>query len=171
LGLLFAFIATTTTNLTGYLPGLINSFGRIFKLNWNKAIIIITIAAFFIAPWYVKNSIEVAYQLLNITWYYSMFLGPIVGIMITDYWILRKRKLNVKELYKEESKKYSNGINWKGIIAFIMGIGIEYILALLQGKLFYVYFIPLPGFELVWYYGLITSSISYYLLSKLFRKK
>lgn len=170
LGLSFAFIATTTTNLTGYLPGLINSLARIFKLSWNKSIIIITIAAFFIAPWYVKNSIEVAYQLLDITWYYSMFLGPIVGIMITDYWILRKGKLNVKELYKEESENYSNGANWKGVAAFLMGIGIEYALAALQGRIFYVYFIPLPGFELVWYYGLITSSISYYLLDKILQK-
>ncbi|MCS7098304.1 MAG: cytosine permease [Candidatus Methanomethyliaceae archaeon] len=169
LGLFFAFLATTTTNLTGYLLGLMNAFCKIFKLSWNRTIVIITISAFLIAPWYIRNSMEVAYQLLDITWYYSMFLGPLVGVMITDYWIIRKRKLNVKELYREESKKYNNGINWNGIGALIMGILLEYIIAAIQEKLFYVYFIPLPGFELVWYYGLIFSSISYLLLNKIRR--
>ncbi|MCC6013791.1 MAG: cytosine permease [Candidatus Verstraetearchaeota archaeon] len=165
-GLLFAFLATATTMLTGYLPGIVNVFAKVFKLSWRKTIIITSILSFFIAPWYVKESLEVAYKLIDIMWYYSMFLGPIVGIMITDYWIVRKRIILINEIYHKNPFNSS----YIGIISLIIGIIAEYILAIYQGKLYYVYIFPLPGLELVWYYGLIISSISYYLLSIIKKK-
>jgi cytosine/uracil/thiamine/allantoin permease len=43
---------------------------------------------------------------------YSSLLGPIGGIMIVDYYFIRKQQLNVVELYKEKGKySFSGGFN------------------------------------------------------------
>lgn len=167
-GLFFAFLATATTALTGYLPGIMNAFIRIFKLNWNKVIILLTVMSFFIAPWYIKDSLGIAYQLLNITWYYSMFLGPVAGVMIVDYWLVRRRNIIIKELYNNgRGSIYHNGVFWAGVGAFTIGIVGQYITAIIQGKFHYAFGIPLPGLELAWYYGFVISGLAYYIWSKL----
>jgi NCS1 family nucleobase:cation symporter-1 len=54
---------------------------------------------------------------------YSALLGPIAGIMVADYWILRRRNLDVRELYVANGRyRYSNGINWWAIVALVIGI-------------------------------------------------
>jgi NCS1 family nucleobase:cation symporter-1 len=165
LGLLFAFLATSTTNLTGDIPATTNAVIRIFRFSWNKALIIATIIAFFIGPWwYVQNSIGMAYQLLNFNWYYSMFLGPIAGVMVVDYWVVRRKKVNIEELYKDRGAYYyQGGVLWAGVGSFIIGVLGEYVASLFQGGLYYAFGIPLPGLELAWYYGFIISGIVYYI--------
>jgi NCS1 family nucleobase:cation symporter-1 len=73
---------------------------------------------------------------------YSIFLSAIIGILIVDYYILRKRSLILHGLYSSQGNYwYTNGINWIAIIALAVGIGAGFV-----GK-----FIPtLYGF---YYYG------------------
>ncbi|MBC7113943.1 MAG: cytosine permease, partial [Candidatus Methanomethyliales bacterium] len=168
LGLFFAFLSTGTTALTGYLPGIMNAFIRIFGLTWRKVLFMVTVLSFFIAPWYIKDSLGIAYQLLNITWYYSMFLGPVAGVMIVDYWLVRRRRIVVEELYNNDSKSiYKNGVFWTGVGSFIIGLIGQYIAAIIQGKFYYAFGFPLPGLELAWYYGFIISGLAYYIWSRL----
>ena len=54
---------------------------------------------------------------------YSALLGPIAGILITDYFLVRKTELDVGELFKMDGVyAASNGWNWAGITAFVMGV-------------------------------------------------
>ena len=49
-------------------------------------------------------------------------LSAIVGILFTDYYVIRKRRVNVHDLYKDNGQfKYMNGINMAGMIAWIIG--------------------------------------------------
>jgi nucleobase:cation symporter-1, NCS1 family len=49
-------------------------------------------------------------------------LSAIVGILFTDYYVLRKRRVNVQDLYKENGQfKYMNGVNMAGLISWIVG--------------------------------------------------
>lgn len=49
-------------------------------------------------------------------------LTAIVGIMFADYYLLRKRRLNVEELYEISGQyKYMNGFNLAGLISWIIG--------------------------------------------------
>lgn len=49
-------------------------------------------------------------------------LASIVGILVADYYFLRKRRVNVPELYESEGQyKYLNGVNWAGIISWAIG--------------------------------------------------
>lgn len=54
---------------------------------------------------------------------YSMFLGPIAGIMMSDFWVLRNRHLNRSSLYRHpEIYSFFYGFNLRAFLAFICGI-------------------------------------------------
>lgn len=49
-------------------------------------------------------------------------LAGLVGILFTDYYIIRKRRLNVKELYEQNGQyRYHAGLNWAGLISWAIG--------------------------------------------------
>ena len=52
---------------------------------------------------------------------YSALLGPIAGIMIIDYWLLRRTQLHIVELYNVDSKLYPK-FRLSAIIALVLGI-------------------------------------------------
>jgi len=51
---------------------------------------------------------------------YSALLGPIAGIMIVDYWLLRRRELDVPDLYRT-SGRYA-GVNRSAVLALVLGV-------------------------------------------------
>jgi NCS1 family nucleobase:cation symporter-1 len=54
---------------------------------------------------------------------YGSLLGAIGAVMIVDYWILRKRQLDLAELYKLDGRySYSGGWNWRAIAAVLIGV-------------------------------------------------
>ena len=54
---------------------------------------------------------------------YSALLGPIAGILIIDYYFIRKTEINVDDLYQEHGQYYySNGWNIAAVIAFVVGV-------------------------------------------------
>jgi NCS1 family nucleobase:cation symporter-1 len=72
-------------------------------------------------PWLLVNNAG-AYIF---TWLvgYGSLLGAIGAVMIVDYWIIRRRRLDLAELYKPAGRySYSNGWNWKAIAAVFIGV-------------------------------------------------
>ena len=72
-------------------------------------------------PWVLFNNVG-AYIF---TWLvgYGSLLGAIGAVMIADYWILRRRRLDVTELYKPDGRYvYSGGWNWRAIAAVLIGV-------------------------------------------------
>jgi len=54
---------------------------------------------------------------------YSALLGPIGGIMIADYYILRRRQLHLAGLYRTDSEyRYTNGFSLIAIFALIVAV-------------------------------------------------
>jgi NCS1 family nucleobase:cation symporter-1 len=54
---------------------------------------------------------------------YSSFLGPVAGILIADYFLLRGTELNVDDLYRREGRyEYSRGVNPRALVALAIGI-------------------------------------------------
>jgi NCS1 family nucleobase:cation symporter-1 len=54
---------------------------------------------------------------------YSSLMGAIGGILIADYWVLRRCQLAPIDLFKLEGRyTYTNGINWRAMIALVLGI-------------------------------------------------
>jgi nucleobase:cation symporter-1, NCS1 family len=72
-------------------------------------------------PWLLLDS----YGAYVFTWLvgYGSLLGAIGAVMIADYWILRRRQLDLAELYKLDGRySYSNGWNWRAIAAVFIGV-------------------------------------------------
>ncbi|GAE45652.1 possible pyrimidine permease in reductive pathway [Mesobacillus boroniphilus JCM 21738] len=77
-------------------------------------------------------------------------LSAIVGILFTDYYILRKRRVNVQELYEEHGQfRYLNGFNMAGMIAWILGGAAAYMM---------------PSYSFI--VGFAVGAIAYYVLAK-----
>src|SRR5207237_3698974 len=54
---------------------------------------------------------------------YSGLMGAIAGILICDYWVLRKQKLNLADLFDPKGQySYSNGVNWRAIAALVIAV-------------------------------------------------
>lgn len=56
---------------------------------------------------------------------YSGLLGPVAGVMIADYFILRRARLRVDDLYSRNGiYEYDGGVNWRAVIALGVGIAV-----------------------------------------------
>lgn len=78
---------------------------------------IISIAA---TPWNIQYSAASFSAFLG---GYALFLGPIAGIMMSDFWILRNRHLNLSSLYRHpDIYSFFHGFNIRAFVAFVCGI-------------------------------------------------
>ena len=51
---------------------------------------------------------------------YSSLMGAIGGILIADYWVLRRRELSVPDLFAVSGRyTFSNGVNWRAVAALV----------------------------------------------------
>jgi NCS1 family nucleobase:cation symporter-1 len=54
---------------------------------------------------------------------YGSLLGAIGAVMIVDYWIVRRRQLDLADLYKHDGRYgYTGGWNWRAIVAVLVGV-------------------------------------------------
>ncbi len=56
---------------------------------------------------------------------YSALLGPVAGVMIADYFVLRRTRLKLDDLYcRQGIYEYDGGVNWRGVTALAAGIAV-----------------------------------------------
>jgi nucleobase:cation symporter-1, NCS1 family len=86
---------------------------------------------------------------------YAAFLGPVAGIMICDYFIIRRRVLLVDDLYlRGGAYEYSRGVNWRALLALLLGAWTALIgLVVPSVRVLYDY---------SWLVGFAVSFVSYY---------
>ena len=90
---------------------------------------------------------------------YSGLLGPIAGIMITDYFLVRGRQLDVQDLYRRGGQyEYANGVNWKAIFALGAGIVLA-LIGLILPPVRWLY-------DYAWFVGFAVSGIVYLVLMR-----
>jgi NCS1 family nucleobase:cation symporter-1 len=88
---------------------------------------------------------------------YSGFLGPIAGVLICDYFLIRKKILHVEDLYQRGGAyEYRHGFNWQAIAALTAGAGVAFIgLAVPPLRVLYNY---------AWFVGFVVSFFAYFAL-------
>jgi NCS1 family nucleobase:cation symporter-1 len=127
IGVVFALgalaLATLTTNLAANVVAPAYGFSNLNpgKISFTMGGYITAGIGIAIFPW---KLLETAGGYL-FTWLigYSALLGPIAGILIADYFLLRKCQLNVDDLFRADGQYSLNrGWNWVGMSAFIIGI-------------------------------------------------
>ena len=87
---------------------------------------------------------------------YSSLLGPIAGIMMVDYFLIKNQNLDLVSLYKEGGEYPM--VNWAGFIAFGVPVVLT-IIAITTGFMSWFY-------DYGWFTGAISGAIVYYFAAR-----
>lgn len=163
-------ISTLATNIAANIVSPANDFANLApkKINFKIGGYITGVIGILIFPWkLVEDPSGYIYSWLI---GYSALLGPIGGIMITDYYFIRKQKLVVDDLYSHSGQySYSRGFNTTAILALIIGILPNIPGFLLQVKAISAEVMPAwinNLYHYAWFVGFLVSGIVYLLLTK-----
>ncbi len=170
LGLIVIAIDTVSCNIAANLVCSAYDFASIApsRIDYRRGALITACIGLFMMPWKLLEST----QGYIFTWLtgYGALLGPIAGILIADYWLVRGTRLDLEGLYREDGPyRYGNGWNERALIALALGIAPN-----LPGFLA----VATPGvfggvgglwtgiYTYAWFVGVGVSLVSYSLMMK-----
>lgn len=168
-GLVLLLLATMTTNLAANVVAPANGFSNIAPraISYRMGGFITAGLGIAIMPW---RLLETAGSYLFV-WLvgYSSLLGPIAGILISDYFAVRRGRLKTEALYRRgDVYEYSRGWNLNAVLALALGVlpslpGFLTAVAVIDGAP--AFFVRL--YDYAWFVGAFTSGIAYYVLMRL----
>jgi len=117
------FAAQLTTNMAANVVSPSNDFSNLNPrlISYVTGGLITAIVGILMMPWKVMASMG-AYIF---TWLigYSGLMGAIAGILISDYWVIRKQHLDLEGLFDPDGPySYGSGFNWRAIVALCVAI-------------------------------------------------
>ena len=163
-------ISTLATNIAANIVSPANDFSNLApqKINFRTGGYITGIIGVLIFPW--KLIADPNGYIFTWLIAYSSLLGPVGGIMIADYYFIRKKELNLIDLYKEKGAySYAKGFNSKAIIALLLGIAPNVPGFLLQIKVVSATAFPAwisHLYNYAWFVGFLVSGGLYLFLMK-----
>ena len=121
--LIVLLVDTVSVNLAANLVGPAYDFSALAPrhISYRTGGFITAGIALVMMPWKILEST----QGYIFTWLigYSALLGPIAGILIVDYYFIRKTELRVEQLYRDDGVySYGSGWNMAAIVAFVLGV-------------------------------------------------
>ena len=158
LGLIALLVATLNVNIGANVVGPSNDFANLAPkfISFRTGGLITGALGLAIMPWRLMSS---SHNYLGWLVDYSAVLGPVAGIMVSDYFLVRRRVLNVDALYRWKGVyEYRNGFNGVALISLAVGI-----VAALVGR-----FVPAFEwlFKLAWFVGFFVASAVYLVLMR-----
>lgn len=117
------FIAQLSTNLAANVVSPSNDFSNLNPklISYVTGGLITAVIGIVMMPWKIMQSAG-DYVFIWLVGY-SGLMGAIAGIMICDYWLLRRQQLNLRELFDPAGRyAYGGGVNWRALAALIIGI-------------------------------------------------
>ncbi len=152
-------IATLAVNIAANVVSPANDFANAFpsKINFQRGGLITGLLGIAMMPWELLANAE---RYIN-GWLvgYSGSLGSVAGVLIVDYWILRKTKLDLRGLYTTDGAyRYSGGWNIPAVIATLLGAGVA-----LAGA----FWEPMkPIYDWSWFVGFGLAGVSYWAMMR-----
>jgi len=122
-------LATLSTNTAANIVSPTNDFQNVFPklINSIRGTLLTGLIGIIIMSWellrklgWVVSDVSIESLYSNFLLAYSSLLGPIAGIMITDYFLVKKQKINLVDIYLLDGE-YPR-VNYAGIISFILPI-------------------------------------------------
>jgi NCS1 family nucleobase:cation symporter-1 len=134
-------IATLATNIAANVVSPANDFAHLWprRISFRIGGFITGLVGILIQPWYLLASAGTYIY----TWLvgYSLLLGAVGGVLIADYIVIRRTRLDQAGLYTKDGPYwYWQGFNWLAVIALSLGIAVS-----LPGFLAAVQLVPLEG--------------------------
>lgn len=121
LGALTFMIATIGINIVANFVSPAFDFSNVAPqhISWRTGGMIAAVGSIFLTPWNLYNNPEVIHYTLDIL---GSFIGPLFGILIADFYLVRKQQVVVDDLYTLSPKGrywYSKGYNLKAVWTMI----------------------------------------------------
>ncbi len=165
LSMLMIILATISTNTAANIVSPTNVFQNVAPrfINENKGVIITGIIGIALMSWELLKKLgwletDVSVESLYSNWLigYSSLLGPIAGIMVVDYFLVKNQAYDVLALYQDDAGYPA--WNTAGFIAFLVPVGLT-LIAITTGALgwFYTY---------GWFTGSILGGLIYYFAAR-----
>ena len=117
-------VAQIGTNLSANVISCANDLTSLCPkyINIRRGVILATItAAWIMVPWKIIHSAE---SLLSFMSGLGIFLAPIAAILGADYWVTKRKHIDVPSLYRAHGRYRYNefGTNWRAVVAFIISV-------------------------------------------------
>lgn len=150
-------VATLTTNIAANVVSPANDFANLLprRISFRTGGLITAVLGIVMMPWKLLSD----YGTYIFGWLigYSSFLGPIAGVLIADYFIVRRQKLKVTDLYmRKGSYEFTSGFNLKAIIALASGVAVA-LVGLVVPEVRFLY-------DYAWFVGFGVAFIVYLLV-------
>src|SRR5205823_10143748 len=118
-------VATLNTNVAANVVSPSNDFSNLnpHLISFRTGGLITGVIGVLMMPWKLMSD----FSAYIFGWLvgYSGLLGPIAGVMIADYFIIRKSELNVRDLYLRGGEyEYTNGVNVRALLSLALGIAV-----------------------------------------------
>lgn len=128
------------------------------KINFTRGGLISALVSLLVMPWKLYSTpVVINYFLGGL----GAFLGPLFGIMMIDYYLIRRGRVPVPELYIADDRSrfyYRKGVNPRALIAFVPTAAVTAVIALV------------PSFSAVspfsWFIGVALAAGTYYVLAR-----
>src|SRR6058998_543777 len=115
-------VATLAVNIAANVVSPANDFSNAFPkwISFRTGGLITGILGILMRPW--RLLADPSGYIFGWLLIYSGALGSIAGVLIIDYWIVRRKQLVLGDLYRTEGTyTYSGGWNWRAVIATLIG--------------------------------------------------
>jgi nucleobase:cation symporter-1, NCS1 family len=150
-------IATLNTNVAANVVSPSNDFSNLNprRISFRTGGLITGVIGVLMMPWKLMSD----FSAYIFGWLvgYSGLLGPIAGVMIADYYLVRRSRLKVADLYRRGGEyEYDNGVNLRAVAALAAGIAVA-LLGLVVPPLRLLY-------DYAWFVGFGVSGAVYVML-------
>src|ERR1700683_3092431 len=124
ISLIAILLATLNVNIGANVVSPANDFSNLWprKISFRTGGVITCFMGIVLMPWKLLAD----YSTFILGWLggYAAFLGPVAGIMICGYFVVRRRTFHLEDLYLRGGRyEYSGGFNWRAIAALLLGAG------------------------------------------------
>jgi NCS1 family nucleobase:cation symporter-1 len=170
IALIVLLVDTVSVNLAANLVGPAYDFSALAPrhISYRTGGYITAGIALVMMPWKILETT----QGYIFTWLigYSALLGPIAGVLIIDYYFIRKTELDVDQLYRHDGVySYGNGWNMAAVVAFVAGV-LPNIPGFLNAAFPQSFPSVADGFKLIytyaWFVGIAISALVYGVMMK-----
>ncbi|WP_069166164.1 NCS1 family nucleobase:cation symporter-1 [Nocardia altamirensis] len=130
------------------------------RISWRAGGMIAAVGSVLITPWNLYNNPEVIHYTLEVL---GAFIGPLFGVLIADYYLVRKQRVVVADLFtmsKSGSYWYRKGYNPAAVVATVLGAVVA-VLPVLAKDVTGMYTMA----QYSWFVGCGVGFVSYYLLA------
>jgi NCS1 family nucleobase:cation symporter-1 len=164
-GLFIIFVATISTNAAANVLSPANDFQNAFpkKINFKRGVYLTGIIGILLMSWellrklgLIQSSVSLESIYSNWLLSYSSLLGPIAGIMIMDYFIIKKQNIHLIDIYKPDGV-YPK-VNRAGMMAFIIPVLLTTACLLTESNLWI--------YKYGWFVGSALGAIIYFFSSR-----